>query len=274
MIYSDSDWAKLIERTAQLIAHRVCCGSEHDPQNGKLHGYCVVCGVEWPCEYAGKTPATPIEVMTSCGVHGCGYIGACPECYRIAANMAEESSAHNTLRARAEAERDQAWKSCEQARAELERVRTSCLKHEGHEHCVTPCDSIRIQQENHSAYLVEKERADAAEKENEAWQWKASSLDVEFMNRMVKAELALARISDPMREDEMEVVGNWRRLGLELWGQFARYGGTGGMELYRNMALSVLEDPENCLGRLGLIDEKGYPQWGRLDELNEKGAKP
>jgi hypothetical protein len=42
----------LIERTAQLIAHRACCGSEHDPANGKLHGYCVVCGVPWPCEYA------------------------------------------------------------------------------------------------------------------------------------------------------------------------------------------------------------------------------
>jgi hypothetical protein len=48
--------AALIERTAQLIAHRGCCGTEHDPANGKLHGYCVVCGVPWPCEYAGKPP--------------------------------------------------------------------------------------------------------------------------------------------------------------------------------------------------------------------------
>jgi hypothetical protein len=46
-----------IERAAQLIAHRACCGSEDDPANGKLHGYCVVCGVPWPCEYAGKPPA-------------------------------------------------------------------------------------------------------------------------------------------------------------------------------------------------------------------------
>lgn len=45
------------ERVAQLIAHRACCGTEHDPANGKLHGYCVVCGVPWPCEYAGKPPA-------------------------------------------------------------------------------------------------------------------------------------------------------------------------------------------------------------------------
>lgn len=46
-----------VERVAQLIAHRACCGTEHDPLNGKLHGYCVVCGVPWPCEYAGKPPA-------------------------------------------------------------------------------------------------------------------------------------------------------------------------------------------------------------------------
>src|SRR5262249_9083704 len=51
------DHAALLERTAQLIAHRVCCGTEHDPSNGKLHGYCVVCGVVWPCEYAGTPPA-------------------------------------------------------------------------------------------------------------------------------------------------------------------------------------------------------------------------
>jgi hypothetical protein len=44
----------LIERTAQLTAHRACCGSEHNPQEGKIHGYCVVCGVPWPCSYAGN----------------------------------------------------------------------------------------------------------------------------------------------------------------------------------------------------------------------------
>ena len=37
---------------AAAMAHRACCGSEHDPLNGKLHGYCVVCGVAWPCETA------------------------------------------------------------------------------------------------------------------------------------------------------------------------------------------------------------------------------
>ena len=37
---------------ASATAHRACTGTEHDPQKGKLHGYCVVCGVGWPCETA------------------------------------------------------------------------------------------------------------------------------------------------------------------------------------------------------------------------------
>lgn len=37
---------------AAAYAHRACCGVEHDPNRGKLHGYCVVCGVPWPCETA------------------------------------------------------------------------------------------------------------------------------------------------------------------------------------------------------------------------------
>jgi len=49
------------ERLAQMIAHRVCCGTEHDPANGKIHGYCVVCGVPWPCEYVGQLPSPPKE---------------------------------------------------------------------------------------------------------------------------------------------------------------------------------------------------------------------
>lgn len=48
--------ATLIERIAQITAHRACCGTEHDPASGKLHGYCVVCGVPWPCEYVGVPP--------------------------------------------------------------------------------------------------------------------------------------------------------------------------------------------------------------------------
>lgn len=42
----------LQNKIASATAHRACCGTEHDPQNGKLHGYCVVCGVPWPCETA------------------------------------------------------------------------------------------------------------------------------------------------------------------------------------------------------------------------------
>jgi len=55
--------ASLLERTAQISAHRGCCGTEHDPANGKIHGYCVVCGIPWPCEYSGKppTPAPPAK---------------------------------------------------------------------------------------------------------------------------------------------------------------------------------------------------------------------
>lgn len=49
------------ERAAVLIAHRACCGTEHNPLEGKLHGYCVVCGVPWPCEYAGTPDSVADE---------------------------------------------------------------------------------------------------------------------------------------------------------------------------------------------------------------------
>ena len=44
------------ERIATITAHRACCGTEHNPFEGKLQGYCVVCGVPYPCEYAGTLP--------------------------------------------------------------------------------------------------------------------------------------------------------------------------------------------------------------------------
>lgn len=53
---ADAREGALLERTAQLTAHRACCNEEHDPGNGKLAGFCVVCGVPWPCEYAGIPP--------------------------------------------------------------------------------------------------------------------------------------------------------------------------------------------------------------------------
>jgi len=37
---------------AGCAAHRACCGIEADNSQGKIHGYCVVCGVPWPCETA------------------------------------------------------------------------------------------------------------------------------------------------------------------------------------------------------------------------------
>lgn len=59
---------------ASAAAHRACCGVEHDPLNGKLHGYCVVCGVPWPCETASRfiaasAPAAP-SATRSCDLCG------------------------------------------------------------------------------------------------------------------------------------------------------------------------------------------------------------
>lgn len=52
----DAEIARLKEEQMQMtvaaIAHRGCCGCEDDQANGKIHGYCVVCGVPWPCETA------------------------------------------------------------------------------------------------------------------------------------------------------------------------------------------------------------------------------
>lgn len=54
---------ELLERIAQITAHRACCGTEHDVANGKLHGCCVVCGVPWPCAYAGTPPSDAPELV-------------------------------------------------------------------------------------------------------------------------------------------------------------------------------------------------------------------
>lgn len=48
--------ASLQERIAQITAHRACHSAEHNPAEGKLHGCCVVCGVPFPCQYAGNPP--------------------------------------------------------------------------------------------------------------------------------------------------------------------------------------------------------------------------
>lgn len=51
----------------------------------------------------------------------------------------------------------------EAANDKVVQAEIKCLKHIGHEHCVTPCDSIRLQDSNHNAWLQMKDRAEAAE---------------------------------------------------------------------------------------------------------------
>lgn len=55
---------KLAADTASCLAHRVCCNEEHDPTNGKLSGFCVVCGVVWPCPTAEYFLRKPVETLT------------------------------------------------------------------------------------------------------------------------------------------------------------------------------------------------------------------
>jgi len=51
----------LRDAIAAATAHRACCGVEADNSQGKLHGYCVVCGVPWPCETAQHFLRTPAD---------------------------------------------------------------------------------------------------------------------------------------------------------------------------------------------------------------------
>jgi hypothetical protein len=53
----------LKERIAQLTAHRACHNQEQDLPNGKVAGYCIVCGVPWPCQYSGPHPAQENKEM-------------------------------------------------------------------------------------------------------------------------------------------------------------------------------------------------------------------
>jgi hypothetical protein len=57
------DKSRLLERVAQILAHRVCTAAEHDVSNGKIHGYCIVCAELWPCEYAGKPPTEDFNLQ-------------------------------------------------------------------------------------------------------------------------------------------------------------------------------------------------------------------
>ena len=39
-------------KLVSAATHRPCHSAEHDPNNGKIHGWCMVCGIPWPCETA------------------------------------------------------------------------------------------------------------------------------------------------------------------------------------------------------------------------------
>jgi hypothetical protein len=58
-----------VERlTASALAHRACCGTEHDPAHGKFHGCCIVCGVPWPCDTAKSFLVTQDETPADSGI--------------------------------------------------------------------------------------------------------------------------------------------------------------------------------------------------------------
>lgn len=54
------------DRLVSALAHRACHSAEHNPKEGRLHGYCIICGVPWPCEtakqFAVKEPAPQPEI--------------------------------------------------------------------------------------------------------------------------------------------------------------------------------------------------------------------
>lgn len=53
------DGRALTEQLALVLAHRGCCNEEHDPAAGKIAGFCVVCGVPWPCQVAIRLHEVP-----------------------------------------------------------------------------------------------------------------------------------------------------------------------------------------------------------------------
>ncbi len=34
--------------------HRAVHSAEHDPAQGRIHGFCLLCGVPYPCDYIGE----------------------------------------------------------------------------------------------------------------------------------------------------------------------------------------------------------------------------
>lgn len=57
------------ERDAALEALRLemwrehvpCTGTQHDPINGLIHGFCVRCRTPWPCEWCPESTIQSIE---------------------------------------------------------------------------------------------------------------------------------------------------------------------------------------------------------------------
>lgn len=77
------------------------------------------------------------------------------------------------------------------------------------------------------------------------------------------AEARIAALEAELASKEA-IIKNWREQGLSLWAQFAHYHEMGGTEKYSNMSLSTLENLEQALESLGLINDKGVPQWDKL----------
>lgn len=49
----------------QMVGHRACLGVEHDPLRGKIHGYCVICGVPFPCPQADRVEQLQADLATA-----------------------------------------------------------------------------------------------------------------------------------------------------------------------------------------------------------------
>jgi hypothetical protein len=91
--------------------------------------------------------------------------------------------------------------------AEAEKAR-----HPDHSHCITPCDSIRIQGENHSAFLLMKDRAEAAEREREKWEQYANA-DFELREEYKRKCAAMSEALTELLQ-EMEWKFKYREPGL------------------------------------------------------------
>ena len=47
--------------------HVPVTGTQHDPANGLIHGYCARCRREWPCEWAPESQAASLPAQTAQG---------------------------------------------------------------------------------------------------------------------------------------------------------------------------------------------------------------